>query len=93
MVREARLLWGTVRRFLLVRLRPRYVSRQIRRRRGVCRQCGDCCRIAVRCPRLRSLNHCTVYERRPLQCRMFPIDQRDLRDVPTCAFRFDEAVE
>ncbi len=84
MLQTARRLWGTARRYLVVRLRPRYVEKQMERRRDACRRCGDCCRIVIRCPYLMDANHCTVYERRPRQCGVFPIDERDLRDVPTC---------
>ena len=82
--------WGKVRRFLLSRFRTDYVRAQAKRRRGECRRCGDCCRISFRCPFLKGGNSCIIYERRPLPCRIFPADERDLRDVPTCTFYFDE---
>ena len=84
------LVWGKVRRFLLCHFRPGYVRAQIEKRRGECRRCGDCCGIAFRCPWLEDRNVCGHYEKRWLVCRMFPIDERDLRDVPTCSFRFGE---
>jgi len=86
--RELRLLRGKVRRWWLVHFRPRYVAAQLQRRRGRCVRCGECCRIVFRCPWLRDGNRCAIYPRRALQCRMFPIDERDLEDVPRCSFRF-----
>ena len=81
--------WGKVRRFLLCHFRPDYVRESISRRHGECRRCGDCCRILFRCPFLKNGNSCTIYKMRSRACRMFPIDRRDLADVPTCAFHFD----
>ena len=85
--------WGVVRRFWLVHFRPGYVRSQLEKRRGECARCGDCCLIVCRCPFLKGVNECTIYDKRSLQCRKFPIDERDLRDVPTCAFRFEDAEE
>ena len=85
---SSRLLWGKVRRFWLAHFRPGYVRRQASRRRGRCARCGGCCSLGLRCPWLSGTNHCTIYERRPIQCRLFPIDERDLRDAPTCPLRF-----
>lgn len=83
--------WGKVRRFWLAKFRPRYVARWRALRRGECRRCGQCCAIMFRCPHLREANQCGVYPKRYEQCKLFPIDPRDLTDVPGrgCGFRFD----
>ncbi len=86
-------IWGVVRRFYLVHARPEYVKEQMGKRRGDCRRCGDCCLLVMRCPFLKDENECSIYEKRSKQCRMFPIDERDLEDCPTCAFRFEEQPE
>jgi len=81
--------WGKVRRLYLSKLRPGYVARMRRQRRGTCLRCGSCCSIAFRCPHLEQDNHCSVYDRRPSQCSNFPIDHRDLRYLEdVCGFYF-----
>ena len=90
MFRRVRRAWGVVRRFLLVHFRAGYVRRQAELRSGECSRCGKCCRILYRCPMLAEGNHCQIYGKRPQQCRQFPIDARDLKDVPECSFRFPE---
>jgi len=89
---RARQLWGKVRRYLLVHLAKAYVERQLVLRRGACRRCGSCCALGFRCLHLRGRNECGVYERRYLQCRLFPIDRRDLAEVPgrSCGFWFED---
>ena len=81
--------WGKLRRWYLVHFRPSYVKRMQALRRGECRRCGACCSIAFRCPHLANGNHCTIYEHRYMQCRLFPIDERDLRGrFRGCGFWF-----
>ncbi len=77
------LLWGKVRRLALVTFRPGYVRRSIARRRGECLRCGACCRLGFRCVWLRrngSTTECRFHDLRPPNCRLFPIDERDLAD-------------
>jgi hypothetical protein len=55
------------------------------RRIGACRNCGICCQLGWGCWFHRGLEMeteggCSRYEMRPSTCRLFPIDQRDLRD-------------
>ena len=82
------LSWGKVRRYYLTHFRPHYAQKQTEKRLGVCRRCGACCRIVLQCPFLKDDNHCTIYGHRPLQCRGFPINEKDLLSVPNCGFRF-----
>ena len=88
-----RKLWGMVRRFYLTHFRPAYVEKQKERRQGECARCGTCCKIVFDCPYLEEDNECTVYEERALQCRAFPIDERDLEEVPECEHSFPPAEE
>ena len=83
--------WGKLRRFYLVHFRKRYVAEQLQKRQGACARCGDCCSIMFRCPYLDGENHCTIYERRMIQCRYFPMDARDLAYRASCGFRFEES--
>ncbi|MFO8013204.1 MAG: hypothetical protein R6X20_07855 [Phycisphaerae bacterium] len=87
-------LAGQVRRQYLCRLRPGYVARARRRRRGDCRQCGSCCHLTFRCPFWRADGLCNIYDRRTRTCRDFPVDARDLRltRVP-CGYWFETEPE
>ena len=82
--KRAYLLWGKVRRWYLVHFRPGYVRAALARRRGQCDHSGACCQLAHVCPLHGPDAHgapgCTIYARRPANCRVFPIDERDLRD-------------
>jgi len=78
-----RLLWGKVRRLGLAVFRPGYVRRSIARRRGECRRCGACCQLGYRCQFLvgaGDVAECRFHKLRPANCRLFPIDERDLAD-------------
>ena len=87
-------LLGQIRRQYLCRLRPGYVARARRSRRGECRQCGSCCHLTFRCPFWQDDGLCSHYDRRTRTCRDFPVDARDLRltRVP-CGYWFDTASE
>jgi hypothetical protein len=90
------ILGGKLRRAYLTAFRPGYVAAQERRRRGACRQCGNCCRLVHRCFFLTRDNLCRLYGLwRPANCVRFPIDERDIRDAGgTCGFYFeDESAE
>jgi len=89
---------GKIRRFLAVHFRKNYVDRQLRSRQGDCHQCGTCCHFSVPCPMLTTDHLCRVYGRfRPKACRLFPLDQKDIRDVAVsggvCGYRFDEPTD
>lgn len=77
------LIWGKIRRFYLIQFRPEYVRKSLARRRGECHRTGACCMLAFPCPtlsRLSKLPLCRIYARRPPNCHIFPIDERDLAD-------------
>lgn len=53
------------------------------RRVGHCNRTGACCRLMFTCPlldRVADPVRCTIHEIKPKVCRLFPIDERDLRD-------------
>ena len=64
-------------------------------RQGECTRCGACCKILFACPFLvedeRGMFTCSVYDRRPPSCRLFPMIPADLREVDRCGFSFQEA--
>jgi len=82
-VREkAVLARGKIRRFWLVHFRPRYVETSLARRRGECERTGACCNLLFACPlyAVEPLPACRIHRHKPRVCRIFPIDERDLRD-------------
>ncbi|NQT52430.1 hypothetical protein HQ576_10285 [bacterium] len=96
---RARLWWGKARRYYLGRLRPGYVKRQHERRRGECARCGACCQLGIYCWSLQNhqpVAECKRHTSRPMNCRIFPIDERDLRDRDLivsdvrCGYSFDD---
>lgn len=86
-----RRLWETV-------FRRDYIFKQLRKRQGKCTRCGACCRLLFHCPFLKTLpdgnTACAIRVKRPANCRIFPINAKDLRDRDTlapehpCGFRF-----
>ena len=76
---------GKLRRFALIHFRKEYVQHQLFVRRGECRRCGACCNLLFRCPLLTKEGCCMAYGVfRPQNCKVFPVDQRDIQEVETC---------
>ncbi len=93
-VSEARKLFNKVRRFFICHFEKEIISRNLKRRRGECLQCGHCCKLVYRCPLLVESQHtmkCLIYNAgRPTQCRVFPLNISDLADVNfRCGYYFD----
>jgi hypothetical protein len=97
LTREGRILIrGKFRRLLICSMPP--LARHLRAHYGLqggCNSCGASCNLLFRCPHWDTDSRlCTVYESRPLVCRMFPITPTDLRDRDlvlrhtVCAFHF-----
>ena len=92
---RARQAQGKVRRFVSANFRKEEVVASLALRRGECNRCGACCEILFKCPFLKKhgdgTTTCGVYEDRPNQCRLFPIEKRDLEEVRgSCSFYFIE---
>lgn len=92
---RARQAHGKLRRFVNINFRKEEVVAQLSLRRGECNRCGACCEILFKCPFLKKhrdgTTSCGIYEDRPNQCRLFPIEKRDLEEVRgTCSFYFIE---
>ena len=92
---RARQAHGKLRRFVSANFRKQEVIASLSLRRGECNRCGACCEILFKCPFLKKHDDgtttCGIYEDRPNQCRLFPIEQRDLEEVRgTCSFYFIE---
>ena len=86
---------GKFRRFVNIRFRKEEVIEALSLRRGECNRCGACCELLFKCPFLKKhadgSTTCGIYEDRPNQCRLFPIEQRDIEEVRgQCSFYFIE---
>lgn len=80
---------GKLRRFYLSHFDREFIERMQAMRAGDCHRCGYCCRIFFKCPHLDGQNHCSIYDKRYLQCRSFPVDERDLRELKgICGYSF-----
>ena len=81
---KLRLAWGKTRRFYLGHLGKAYLEQQVAGREGQCRRCGTCCKLLYVCPHLEEFadgtSSCRIHEHRPMNCRIFPVDQADLGD-------------
>ena len=79
---KAVLALGKTRRYYLVHFRPRYVADSIGRRGGSCHRNGACCNLLFTCLAFapKPLPTCRVNQYKPKVCRIFPIDERDLKD-------------
>jgi hypothetical protein len=91
---RARQAHGKFRRFVSANFRKDNVLESLGLRRGECNRCGACCEILFRCPFLKKHNDgtstCGIYEDRPNQCRLFPIEPCDLSDVRvSCSYFFE----
>ncbi|MEK7448386.1 MAG: hypothetical protein AAB019_02770 [Planctomycetota bacterium] len=76
-------IWGKIRRAYLADFRPAYVKQSLANRVGECRRCGACCRLLFDCWWLNQNCHpatCRHYTLRSQVCRVFPINNRDLKD-------------
>jgi hypothetical protein len=92
---RARQAQGKFRRFVSANFRKQEVVASLALRQGECNRCGACCEILFKCPFLKKhrdgTTTCGIYEDRPNQCRLFPIEKRDLEEVRgTCSFYFIE---
>ncbi len=78
---------GKIRRFLLAHFRHKYIIEQKRKRQGECRRCGVCCKLLVNCIMLTQDDEgnyiCKIHNRKPSNCNLFPIDEKDLKDRDT----------
>jgi hypothetical protein len=92
---RARQAQGKLRRFVSANFRKDEVIASLALRQGDCNRCGACCEILFKCPFLKKhrdgTTTCGIYEDRPNQCRLFPIEKRDLEEVRgSCSFYFIE---
>jgi len=66
-----------------------YIKNKLKKRRGKCKKCGQCCRGCFFLDK--KTNLCRTYKRRPFFCyKDFPIDKRDQEAwcVKNCGYSF-----
>ena len=85
---------GKIRRFVYSNFRKEATAKKLELRQGECNRCGACCELLFKCPFLKKLSEgnfeCGIYEKRPNNCRVFPLDKRDLQEVAECSYTFIE---
>ena len=78
---------GKLRRFIFGHFRKKYVEEQQNKRQGECKRCGVCCKLLVNCIMLtqdkEGIYSCKIHNRKPSNCNVFPIDEKDLKDRDT----------
>ena len=83
---------GKIRRFYKSHFRQSEVEKMIKIREGECDRCGRCCKILFRCPFLideGETTYCIIYEKRFSQCRLYPIEPKDMLEVSgECTYKF-----
>jgi hypothetical protein len=93
-----RLGLGKLRRTYLHTLHRGYIRRNLARRTGECARCGACCKLMFTCPYLDTSGQksaCTRHHMRWWNCKIFPVDERDLKDRDmihghgACGYHFD----
>lgn len=91
---RARQVQGKIRRFVNTNFRKHEMVAALALRGGECNRCGACCELLFKCPFLKKQadgSTCGIYENRPNSCRLFPIEERDIREVKgTCSYYFIE---
>lgn len=95
-INPLKLLWGKIRRQILVRKYSKNIDGLLAKRKGECLQCANCCRILFRCPFLSKDNLCVIYTSpvRPSVCVHFPLSSTDLKDIKLfnkrpCGYTFE----
>jgi hypothetical protein len=79
---ERTILWGKMRRVIISCI-PGLAVR-LKRKHGLtggCISCGTSCNLLFKCPHWDDQSRlCSIYEDRPVTCRLFPITPADLKD-------------
>src|ERR1700752_3323684 len=88
---RARQAQGKLRRFVITNFRKEETISPLSLRLGERNRCGAWCEIVFKCPFMKKNadgpSFCGIYENRPNQCRLFPIEPRDLKEVRgTCSY-------
>jgi len=97
---KLQLIRGKLQRFYIGHFRKEYVVERLSIRKGTCKRCGACCRLLFRCVYADQCHgggvSCRIYSRRPVNCRIFPLDREHLaeRDLMmpdrSCGYYFED---
>ena len=82
--------WRVLRRKYYFTFRMDYVRDSIKSRQGTCNHCGMCCKDATIPCKHFDFPNCKVWNNMPIECRMYPFDEKDM-DPETkqyCVFRW-----
>lgn len=89
-------LKGKIRRWVKSRLLTTHHPKKISLRHGECNRCGACCKIIFKCPfyqEKEGLGICAIYGRHFVQCRLFPLESKDLIGLEEkCGYGFKPGV-
>ncbi len=63
-------------------------------RKGECKNCGECCKLLLKCPFLKynktGKSYCRIFLIRPLGCRKYPRTESEWKTRETCGFKFNK---
>jgi len=62
-------------------------------RKGLCKRCGECCKLPNRCIFLDYVGNksiCKIYKFRPLNCRKYPRTVKEHITTETCGYYFED---
>ena len=82
---------GRLRRYFTIGFRKGYVEEQAQKRKGECKRCGLCCCERM-CPFVienKGRWDCLLHPHKPLNCTIFPINQKDVREYGCRGFTFE----
>jgi Fe-S-cluster containining protein len=85
-------IYAGIRRRFIFYFRRKYLNAQISKRKGQCSRLGHCCEKTFSWCQYFKHGLCSIYDRQPLFCRIFPIDKKDieLSDMQgSCNYYFD----
>ena len=79
---ERTIVWGKIRRVIICSVPGLGVHLKRKHRlSGGCTSCGTSCNLLLQCPHWDQVSRlCSIYEDRPMTCRLFPITPSDIRD-------------
>ena len=86
-------VYASIRRRFIFYFNKEYFNSQLSKRKGDCAACSvGCCKIIISCCPYLENKRCSIYDKQPFFCKLFPIDEKDkeLSDVKElCCYYFD----
>ncbi|MBP7632734.1 YkgJ family cysteine cluster protein [Candidatus Ozemobacteraceae bacterium] len=82
-----------VKRRYLMLLKKDAIADGLKRRRGECKGCGECCKASFNCPFLYKHGDmllCQIHETKPEVCKTYPFNEQDVfpHTVGKCGYYF-----